>query len=116
MVVLPNGKELTVHKNLPTKELEDAMDAFVSRMELPLDSSGRNSCFSPEKIYNPVIWRLNEAIKQRSLNKAAPIPKLHPVLQAQLEPEPSMIEGARSEIQKLKEVAGVTKGNVGSTY
>ncbi|KAJ2956340.1 hypothetical protein NQZ79_g7801 [Umbelopsis isabellina] len=109
VVVLPNGKELTEHKNLPTKELEDAMDDFVSRMELPLDSSGRNSCFTPEKIYNPVVWRLNEAIKQRSLNKAAPIPKLHPILQAQLEPEPSMIEGARNEIQKLKEVASVTK-------
>jgi hypothetical protein len=41
VVILPNGKEVTDHKLLPSKELEDAMDAFVTSMELPKESDGR---------------------------------------------------------------------------
>jgi hypothetical protein len=41
VVILPNGKEVTDHKLLPSKELEDAMDAFVTKMELPKELDGR---------------------------------------------------------------------------
>lgn len=41
VVMLPNGKEVTEHPNLPTKELEDAMDAFVSKMQLPLEEDDK---------------------------------------------------------------------------
>ncbi|KAI8576665.1 hypothetical protein K450DRAFT_256125 [Umbelopsis ramanniana AG] len=110
VVTLPNGKEVTDHKLLPSKELEDAMDAFVASMELPKEPDGSAS-FSPEKIFNPAVWRLNEAIKQRSLNKAAPIPELHSALKMQMEPLPIMMDVARDKITKLTETAGVKKVN-----
>ncbi|CAO3668533.1 unnamed protein product [Umbelopsis ramanniana] len=110
VAILPNGKEVTDHRFLPSKELEDAMDTFVASMELPKDSDGSAS-FSPEKIFNPAVWRLNEAIKQRSLNKAAPIPELHPALKLQMEPLPMMLDAARDKITKLTEIANVKKVN-----
>jgi ATP-dependent DNA helicase 2 subunit 2 len=39
VVVLPNGKEVKEHSLLPTTELEEAMDEFVCRMELPMETA-----------------------------------------------------------------------------
>lgn len=83
---------------------------MVSQCKMTLKNHFTSASFSPEKIFNPAVWRLNEAIKQRSLNKAAPIPELHPALKLQMEPLPMMLDAARDKITKLTEIANVKKG------
>jgi hypothetical protein len=61
----------------------------------------------PEDVFNPTVYMVNEAIKQRALNPSAPLPDLDPRLCANMEMLPAhqtISEGYGTKLQEILQV------------
>ncbi|KAG0174007.1 ATP-dependent DNA helicase II subunit 2 [Apophysomyces sp. BC1034] len=101
------------HPLIPDKEMLDSMEEFVKStnlMEIGKSEEGvPHEYLLPEQTFNPTLWRLNDAIKNRALNDAAPIPEPHPDLLAQLKPVPELVEKTKHQVEIMKALFKVKK-------
>ncbi|KAI8379437.1 SPOC like C-terminal domain-containing protein [Radiomyces spectabilis] len=115
-IVMASGKVITEdHPLLPTPDMLDSMETFVqnmSLMDLPQKNGEHGEYLVPEDTYNPAPWRLNEAIKMRALNEAAPVPDTHPTLAQELRMVPELEEKNKDHIEKMKELFKIKKVDV----
>ncbi|KAI5816728.1 putative Ku family DNA helicase [Pyronema omphalodes] len=112
-----SGKQLTTHRNIPTKELEAAMSDWVDSMDLTkVDANGREKDgddneeddFAPiEELYNPVISRINQCIKHRALYPDAPLPELPAALIQFSRPPSSLTSSSATALKSLITAANV---------
>jgi hypothetical protein len=61
----------------------------------------------PEEVFNPTVYMVNKAIKQRALNPSAPLPDLDPRLRANIEMLPehrTISEGYGTTLQEILQV------------
>lgn len=112
-VLTVTGHTLTEHRLLPTDDLNKAMSDFVDAMDISnfgVDDEGNPAEYAPiDETYNPVIHRLNQAIRSRAVHPDEPIGPPADILLRFSKPPPNLLAKAKSQIQALIDVADVKK-------
>ncbi|KAH6897257.1 SPOC like C-terminal domain-containing protein [Thelonectria olida] len=112
-VITVSGQTLTKHRFLPTDELNDAMSDYVDAMDLStygIDEEGNPAEYAPiDDTYNPLIHRINHAVKTRAIHPAKPIPETPSILLRYAQPPDDLIEKVQRKIDALTEAAEVKK-------
>ncbi|KAM3438406.1 hypothetical protein NHJ13734_004178 [Beauveria thailandica] len=112
-VVTVTGQTLTTHRLLPTEELTEAMGEYVDAMDLDsygMDENGEPAEFAPfDETYNPVIHRINNAVKQRAVHPDQPIDDIPSILLRYANPPQDLIDRVQDRIEDLIKEADVKK-------
>ncbi|KAL4944789.1 hypothetical protein BDV06DRAFT_219972 [Aspergillus oleicola] len=111
-VITVSGKVVTQHRDLPSDDLQDAMDKYVDSMEfMDTDEDGDlvEAPFPIEDSFSPVLHRVNAAIRSRAINPNDTIPPPAKILtQFSQQPE-HILQKAEQHLKKLIDAAGVKK-------
>lgn len=102
-VLTVSGKSLIQHRNLPNKDLTDAMDAFVDSMILSDDQ------YCIEETFSPVVHRVEDAIKYRAIHEDEAIPPISDVLIRPSKPPQDQLDASKELLQELIKAADVKK-------
>ncbi|KAM7202081.1 ATP-dependent DNA helicase, partial [Naviculisporaceae sp. PSN 640] len=112
-VVTVTGNVLTQHRLLPSEDLTEAMSDYVDAMDLSTfatDDEGKPAEYAPiEDLYNPVIHRLNQAIRSRAVDPDGDIEAPAAILLRFSHPPEKLLEKAKPEIDSLVDAAEVKK-------
>ncbi|KAL2143363.1 hypothetical protein VTI28DRAFT_10542 [Corynascus sepedonium] len=112
-VLTVTGNVVKEHRLLPSDDLKQAMSDFVDAMDLSgfdSDEEGKPVEYAPiDELYNPVIHRINQAIRDRAVNPDAPIKPPADILLRFSKPPEKLIHKARSEIDALIDAAEIKK-------
>ncbi|KAH7070446.1 ATP-dependent DNA helicase-like protein II [Paraphoma chrysanthemicola] len=110
-----SGKVITEHKDLPTKDLTDAMSAYVDAMDLSTygrDEDGEPTEYAkPEDTFSPLVHRINHIIRWRATHPdpTLSIPEPPSILTQFANPPPELLASASSHLDALKSAAKVSK-------
>ncbi|KZF24158.1 ATP-dependent DNA helicase II subunit 2 [Xylona heveae TC161] len=108
-----SGKVLTEHRNIPTRELQDAMDTYVDSMDLSTfgrDDEGNPAEFMPiEDTFSPVLHRIDQCVRWRAVHPAEPIPPPYEILTRFSRPPDDLVEQASDPLRDLIKIADVKK-------
>ncbi|KAK0711092.1 SPOC like C-terminal domain-containing protein [Lasiosphaeris hirsuta] len=112
-VLTVTGHVLTEHRLLPSDDLNQAMSDFVDSMDISTfgtDDEGKPAEYAPiDELYNPVIHRINQAIRARAVHPDEPVGPPADILVRFSKPPDNLIENARADIESLIEIAEVKK-------
>ncbi|TDZ32117.1 ATP-dependent DNA helicase II subunit 2 [Colletotrichum spinosum] len=113
-VITVTGQKITKnHRLLPSDKLTEAMSDYVDAMDLSTfgkDDDGEPTEYAAiEDTFNPVIHRLNQAIRQRAVRPESQIDPIPPVLVRYAAPPEGLVEKSKSEIESLIKIAEVKK-------
>ncbi|KXH66017.1 Ku70/Ku80 N-terminal alpha/beta domain-containing protein [Colletotrichum salicis] len=113
-VITVSGQKITAnHRLLPGDELTDAMSGYVDSMDLgtfSTDDHGNPSEYAAiDDVYNPIIHRINQAIRQRAVNPEGQIDPIPPILVRYAAPPEDLVEKSKSQIEGLISAAQVKK-------
>ncbi|KAK2050363.1 Ku70/Ku80 N-terminal alpha/beta domain-containing protein [Colletotrichum somersetense] len=113
-VITVSGQKITAnHRLLPGDELTDAMSDYVDSMDLSsfgADDEGNPSEYAAiEDTFNPIIHRINQAIRQRAVNPEGAIDPVPPILVRYAAPPADLVDKSKSQIETLISVAQVKK-------
>ncbi|KZT58400.1 SPOC domain-like protein [Calocera cornea HHB12733] len=110
------GDKITAHSTLPTKEQQDAMDAFVDSMDLmdaEQDEEGNPApWFDPALSFNPALHRVKQALFHNARvadPEKNPLPPPHPELTKYFNTPEEVLERAKPAIAKLRKVMNIKK-------
>ena len=104
-VLTVSGKSLTSHRNLPSNDLQVAMDKFVDSMDLT-DVEGEEYA-RMEDTFSPILHRVEDAMKWRAVHVGHSLPAVPKVLVKCSKPPPDHIDP--SILQELVKAADVMK-------
>ncbi|PLB45703.1 ATP-dependent DNA helicase II subunit 2 [Aspergillus steynii IBT 23096] len=110
-VITVSGKVITQHRNLPSDDLQDAMDKYVNSMEMvDTDDDGNPVETVPiEDSFSPLLHRTAAAIRSRAIHPNEPIPPPSNVLLKFSQPAEDLVEKSRKYLDKLIAEADVKK-------
>lgn len=63
-----------------------------------------------DETYNPIIHRINQAIRQRAVDPEGPIDPVPPILVRYAAPPDDLVEKSKSQVETLITAAQVKKG------
>jgi ATP-dependent DNA helicase 2 subunit 2 len=110
-VVTVSGMELTLHRNLPSDELKDAMSDYVDSMDLSAfgkDDEGEPTEYAPPtETFNPKLHRIHHVIKHRAIFPDKEPPEPHDILLRYSNPPTDLIEKAKPVLTRLKNAADI---------
>jgi len=110
-VVTVSGKELTIHRNLPSMELKDAMSDYVDSMDLSesgKDDEGEPTEYAPlDETFSPRLHRIHQVIKHRAIYPDKEPPEPYEILLRYSNPPQDLIEKAEPVLERLKQAADV---------
>lgn len=112
-VVTVSGKELTVHRTLPSNELQDAMSEYVDSMDLSTfgkDDGGEPAEYAPlDETFSPKLHRINQVIKHRAIfpDKEPPVP--YEILLRYANPPSDLVQQAAPALERVIAAADVKK-------
>jgi ATP-dependent DNA helicase 2 subunit 2 len=110
-VVTVSGKELTIHRNLPSAELKDAMSDYVDSMDLSefgKDDEGEPMEYAPlDETFNPKLHRIHQVIKHRAIYPDKEPPGPFEILLRYSNPPQDLVEKAEPILERLKQAADV---------
>ncbi|KAM0720412.1 hypothetical protein Q7P37_004548 [Cladosporium fusiforme] len=110
-VVTVSGKNLTVHRNLPTDDLKDAMSDYVDSMDLSTfgkDDEGEPTEYAPlDETFSPKLHRINQVIKHRAIFPDEEPPEPHETLLRFSNPPVDLVEKASPALNKAIKAANV---------
>ncbi|KHN99599.1 ATP-dependent DNA helicase II subunit 2 [Metarhizium album ARSEF 1941] len=113
-VITVSGQTLKKHRFLPSDKLAEAMSDYVDAMDLATygqDENGNPTEFAPiDETFNPLIHRVNNAVKMRAAHPERPVPETPASLLRFSSPPQDLIEEVQSRIDSLIEAAEVKKG------
>jgi ATP-dependent DNA helicase 2 subunit 2 len=110
-----SGKVIHEHKDLPTKDLTDAMSAYVDALDLSTfgtDDDGNPTEYAkPEETFSPLVHRINHIIRWRATHPdtSLELPPPPPILTKYSQPPPELLEAATKQLNSLKKAADVKK-------
>lgn len=109
-----SGKAITEHRDLPTKDLMDAMSNYVDAMDL--STLGRDEDGEPceymkfEDTYSPLLHRVNQVIRWRATNEVYDkIPDPPEILLKYSAPPAELIESTEKQLDALKAAGDVKR-------
>lgn len=110
-VITVSGKVVTEHRNLPNKDLLDAMSEYVDSMELvDTDETGNPVEGLPiDDSFSPVLHRIDSAIRYRAIHPDDPVLPPSKNLTKLSQPPQDLVEKSKAYLQKLMEAADVKK-------
>ncbi|KAK4224152.1 ATP-dependent DNA helicase [Podospora fimiseda] len=112
-VLTVSGNVLKEHRLLPNQDLKEAMSDFVDAMDLSgfdVDEDGNPVDYAPiDEVYNPVIHRLNQAIRTRAVHPDGEIGPPPEILLRFSKPPEKLIKKARPDIEALIDAAELKK-------
>lgn len=110
-VVTVSGKALTIHRNLPSDDLKDAMSDYVDSMDLSTfgkDDEGQPAEYAAlDETFSPKLHRLNQVIKHRAMFPDKEPPEPHDILLRYSNPPSDLIEQAKPALARLKDAADI---------
>lgn len=110
-VVTVSGKELTIHRNLPSDDLKDAMSDYVDSMDLSTfgkDDEGQPAEYaSLDETFSPKLHRINQVIKHRAIFPDKDVPEPHDILLRYANPPADLVEKAEPALARLKNAADI---------
>ncbi|KAK3990634.1 ATP-dependent DNA helicase [Cladorrhinum sp. PSN332] len=112
-VLTVSGSVLKEHRLLPNDDLKEAMSDFVDAMDMSgfdVDEDGNPVDYAPiDEVYNPVIHRINQAIRTRAVDPDAAIGPPAEILMRFSKPPEKLIKKAKPEIEALIDAAELKK-------
>ena len=112
-VVTVSGKELKLHRNLPSDELQDAMSAYVDSMDLSefgKDEDGNEVEYAPmDDTYSPILHRINQVIKHRAIYSDTDPPPPYDILTRYMHPPAELVKQSQRPLDKVIKAADVKK-------
>lgn len=112
-VVTVSGKTLTVHRNLPSDELQDAMSAYVDSMDLSTfgkDDEGEPTEYAAmDDTYSPMLHRINQVIKHRAVHPNADPPEPYEILTRYSNSPEELMKRSQGRLDRVIEAADVKK-------
>ncbi|KAK1992921.1 Ku70/Ku80 N-terminal alpha/beta domain-containing protein [Colletotrichum falcatum] len=113
-VITVSGQKITAnHRLLPSDELANAMSDYVDSMDLSnfgADDEGNPSEYAAiEDTYNPIIHRINQAIRQRAVKPDGAIDPVPPILVRYAVPPADLVEKSKIQVEALISAAQVKK-------
>ncbi|KAF7166801.1 hypothetical protein CNMCM6106_002499 [Aspergillus hiratsukae] len=110
-VITVSGKVVTEHRNLPNKDLLDAMSEYVDSMDLVVtDEDGDPTEGLPiDDSFSPVLHRIDSAIRYRAIHLDDPVPPPSKNLTKLSQPPQELVEKAKPYLEKLMAAADVKK-------
>lgn len=110
-VVTVSGKQLTIHRNLPSAELKDAMSDYVDSMDLSefgKDDEGEPAEYAPlDETFSPRLHRIHQVIKHRAIYPGKEPPEPYEILLRYSNPPQDLVEKAEPVLERLKQAADV---------
>lgn len=110
-----SGKTITEHKDLPTKNLMNAMSDYVDAMDLSTfgrDEDGNEEEYAkPEDTFSPLVHRIGHIIRWRATHPdpTLAIPDAPDVLKKYSAPPAELLAQAEGQLSTLKKVADVKR-------
>ena len=110
-----SGKTITEHKDLPTKDLLDAMSDYVDAMDLSTfgrDEDGNEDEYAkPEDTFSPLVHRINHIIRWRATHPdpTLQIPDPPEILLKYSKPPTDLLARASQHLSTLQKAADVKK-------
>lgn len=112
-VVTVSGKELKVHRTLPTEDLQSAMDEYVDAMDLSKfgnDDEGNAIEYMPmDETYNPLLHRIRQVIKHRAVFPDTEPPPSYEILTRYSHPPTELVDRAQPALDSVISAANVKK-------
>jgi ATP-dependent DNA helicase 2 subunit 2 len=112
-VLTVSGKEVKVHRTLPSDKLLDAMSDYVDSMDLSTfgkDEEGEPTEYMPmDETYSPMLHRINQVIKHRAVYPEADAPPPFEILMRYSKPPSDLVEKSQSKLDRLIQAADVKK-------
>ncbi|KAI2642645.1 Ku70/Ku80 N-terminal alpha/beta domain-containing protein [Xylaria nigripes] len=118
----PLGKVITLqgntitenHRNLPSRELQEAMDDYVDAMDISYwekdDEGGRTMEYAAvEDVFNPLLHRVNQVIQHRATYPNQLMPPTRAILLKYASPPDDLLAKAKSDLEDLIDKANVKK-------
>ncbi|KAI1634123.1 putative Ku family DNA helicase [Biscogniauxia mediterranea] len=114
-IITVSGNIITKdHRNLPSKELVEAMDDYVDAMDISSwekdDDGDRTMEYAPvEDVFTPPLHRINQVVRHRAIYPDRPIPPTPSILLKYANPPEDLVLKAQSELEDLIDKADVKK-------
>ncbi|KAI1313654.1 Ku70/Ku80 N-terminal alpha/beta domain-containing protein [Xylaria venustula] len=114
-VITVQGNTITEnHRNLPSRELQEAMDDYVDAMDISSwekDDEGNRTLeyAAVEDLFSPPLHRINQVIRHRAIYPNQPIPPTPAILLKYANPPEDLIAKAKSDLEDLIDKASVKK-------
>lgn len=114
-VITVQGNTITDnHRNLPSQELQDAMDDYVDAMDISTwerdDDGNRTMEYAPvEDLFSPPLHRINQVIRHRATYPNQPVPPTPAILLKYAIPPGDLVTKAKSDLEDLIDKASVKK-------
>ncbi|KAI1154227.1 Ku70/Ku80 N-terminal alpha/beta domain-containing protein [Nemania diffusa] len=118
----PLGKVITVqgntitenHRNLPSHELQEAMDDYVDAMDISSwekDDEGNHTMeYAPvDDLFSPPLHRINQVVRYRATYPNQPIPPTPAILLKYAIPPEDLVAKVRSDLEDLIDKASVKR-------
>ena len=113
-IVTVSGKVLTQHRNLPSKDLLEAMNNFVDKMDIShfdRTDEGEPAEYMPlEDAFSPILHRIEQAKRWRAVRPMEPVPPIPDVLLKYSKQPEELQEKAKTALATLMKAADVKKG------
>ncbi|KAK1147444.1 ATP-dependent DNA helicase yku80 [Aspergillus melleus] len=110
-VITVSGKVVTQHRNLPSDDLQNAMDKYVNSMEM-VDTDDDDSPIDTvpiEDSFSPLLHRTAAAIRSRAIHPNEPIPPPSSTLLKFSQPAEDLVEKSKKHLDRLIAEADVKK-------
>ncbi|TKA65641.1 hypothetical protein B0A55_10280 [Friedmanniomyces simplex] len=112
-VVTVSGKEIKVHRNLPTDDLQEAMSDYVDNMDLAAfgkDDEGAPTEYMPmDETYTPMLHRIHQVIKHRAVFPDTEPPPPYEILTRYSHPPDELIKKAQPALDRVLDAANIKK-------
>ncbi|KAI0429696.1 Ku70/Ku80 N-terminal alpha/beta domain-containing protein [Xylaria sp. FL1042] len=114
-VITLQGNTITEnHRNLPSRELQDAMDDYVDAMDISSwerdDEGNRTMEYAAiEDLFSPLLHRINQVIRHRATYPDQPVPPTPAILLKYANPPEDLVAKAKSDLEDLIDKASVKK-------
>ncbi|TGJ87728.1 hypothetical protein E0Z10_g1041 [Xylaria hypoxylon] len=118
----PLGKVITIqgntitenHRNLPSQELQEAMDDYVDAMDISSwekdDEGNRTMEYAAiEDLFSSPLHRINQVIRHRATYPNQPVPPTPAILLKYANPPEDLVAKAKSDLEDLIDKASVKK-------
>lgn len=112
-VLTVSGKEVKVHRHLPSDELLDAMSEYVDLMDLApaaTDDEPTPPEYAPiDDTFNPKLHRIQQVIKHRAVFPEAAPPPPFPIIGKFSHPPEELVNKASKALERVIQVGEVKK-------
>lgn len=112
-VLTVSGKEVKVHRNLPSDDLLDAMSEYVDKMDLSTAATNDDNEpteYAPiDDTFNPKLHRIQQVIKHRAVFPDADPPTPFPIIGKYSHPPEDLVKKAKAALDRVIEVGEVKK-------